>query len=1156
MKTSIWKILGPGSFKRQILMTYVVGFFFLIVVFITYMIKLQSDYLYHDSKDGTISLAQSLAASSRSWVLANDVAGLQEVILSFRSHPEMRYAMVISPAGRVLAHTDASKVGQFVADGQSLSILRKPPQTLVMIDDNSIIDVATPIMMDDRHIGWARIAQGRESIADNLTIIIWRSTFFVLLFTALSLFAALLVANRLGYRIKSLVQVAEEVQTGNFNVRARIPGSADEITKLADSLNQMLSTLEQNEKELRSVSRYTRSLIEASIDPLVTISQEGKITDVNEATLKVTGMHREELVGTDFSNYFTEPDKAREGYQGVFAKGFVTDYPLTIRHKDGHVTDVLYNASVYRNEAGEVLGVFATARDITERKLAEQKLQISEERLKFSIESGEIGLWELDLVSHAAWRTLRHDRIFGYEIPLPEWTYEMFLEHVIPEDRPEVNQKFGGAIANSTAWDFECRIKRKDGAVRWIWAKGNPKFNVRNEPVSMFGVVQDITERKQAEYMLREKEERLTLATLQNGVGVWDWNLQTQQMIWDDSMYALYHIRREDFSGTEEAWRAALHPDDLARGDQEVADAIAGKKPFETEFRVVWPNGEIHHIKAVAKVFRDDQGTPLRMLGINMDVTDLKQAEDALRKSDARLHTLVQTIPDLVWLKDKQGVYLSCNTAFERFFGAEEAAIVGKTDYDFVDRALADFFRAKDQAAIAAGGPSINEEWITFATDGHRALVQTTKIPMSTADGQLIGVLGIARDITELRRAQDAINGLNSDLERRVADRTAQLEAEIRQRATAQAALQESEARFRAITTHNPDHLLMQDNELRYTFVMNPQLGLTEQDMLGKTDYDFLSHDDAEKLMSMKRQILATGVAERIETSLMAKNGQLEYFDGAYIPRLNAEGKADGLIGYFRNITERKHNEEQIKRLTNDLQQHARNLEAANKELEAFSYSVSHDLRTPLRAIDGFSRILLDDYANKLDDDGKRLLNVVRDNAGRMGQLINDILQFSRTGRLELNKSEINMTAMVHAVVDELQPVVNRKPQFEIGPLPPAMGDRAMMHQVFVNLLSNAIKFSRAKVPAMIKVGASVAGDETIYFVQDNGAGFDMQYADKLFGVFQRLHTESEFEGTGIGLAIVKRIVTRHGGRVWAEGKVNEGATIYFALPTMRNEHG
>ena len=254
--------------------------------------------------------------------------------------------------------------------------------------------------------------------------------------------------------------------------------------------------------------------------------------------------------------------------------------------------------------------------------------------------------------------------------------------------------------------------------------------------------------------------------------------------------------------------------------------------------------------------------------------------------------------------------------------------------------------------------------------------------------------------------------------------------------------------------------------------------------------------------------------------------------------------------------------QDKINELNRDLEQRVvkrtAQLEAANKELETFSYSVSHDLRAPLRAIDGFSRILQDSYDEQLDAEGKRLLNVVRDNTHKMGQLIDDILAFSRSGRVELNFSRIDMEKLTHEVIEELRTSVGvdeNKVQIEIEPIPPCSGDRAMMHQVMVNLLSNAIKFSGLKNPATIKVGGSLQRAEAVYFVRDNGAGFDMQYADKLFGLFQRLHAVDEFEGTGIGLAIVKRIVTRHGGRVWAEGKLNEGATIYFALPTKEINH-
>jgi PAS domain S-box-containing protein len=223
--------------------------------------------------------------------------------------------------------------------------------------------------------------------------------------------------------------------------------------------------------------------------------------------------------------------------------------------------------------------------------------------------------------------------------------------------------------------------------------------------------------------------------------------------------------------------------------------------------------------------------------------------------------------------------------------------------------------------------------------------------------------------------------------------------------------------------------------------------------------------------------------------------------------------------------------------------------EAANQELEAFSYSISHDLRAPLRAIDGFARILDEDYTARLDDEGRRVLGTICGEARRMGQLIDDLLAFSRMSRQHVEPAQIDMTALAQAVFDECAAQApGRQLQFKVQPLPPAQGDHAMLRQVLANLISNAIKYTRPRTVAEIEIGGRTEGGENLYYVKDNGVGFDMKHAGKLFGVFQRLHSEAEFEGTGVGLALVQRVIHRHGGRVWAEGKLNEGAVFYFTL--------
>jgi len=245
--------------------------------------------------------------------------------------------------------------------------------------------------------------------------------------------------------------------------------------------------------------------------------------------------------------------------------------------------------------------------------------------------------------------------------------------------------------------------------------------------------------------------------------------------------------------------------------------------------------------------------------------------------------------------------------------------------------------------------------------------------------------------------------------------------------------------------------------------------------------------------------------------------------------------------------------EQRVHERTAQLHERSKQLEAANRELEAFSYSVSHDLRAPLRHLSGFARLLKERAAASLDEKSLRYVQNIDEASGLMGKLIDDLLAFSRTGRAEMAKSHVNFDQLVIGVLEDLRmDTQERKIVWQIAPLPAAEGDQAMLRLVWSNLISNALKYTRTRDETQIAIGCAKNDEgETVYFIRDNGVGFDMQYADKLFGVFQRLHTDKEFEGTGIGLATVQRIIRRHGGSVWAEGKVDGGATLYFSLPSV-----
>jgi PAS domain S-box-containing protein len=530
-------------------------------------------------------------------------------------------------------------------------------------------------------------------------------------------------------------------------------------------------------------------------------------------------------------------------------------------------------------------------------------------------------------------------------------------------------------------------------------------------------------------------------------------------------------------------------------------------------------------------------GTYISLLFLSL-VLFLLNREGAERaraaNAQARIAAIVESSSNPIFSITLDGIVTSWNRAAHALFGYSAAEMIGLPmkrliPADRVDEA------ASILASLKTGNRIEHFETLRIAKDGRQIPVSLTASPINDEAGQVVGVSKIIYDISERRRSEDALS--------------------------------EAKTRLQVVTENLQEGLVISDSEghlLQWNAQALRMHGFTSSEEGNRHFNEFatifeVSHTDGSALLPRQwplARVLGGETLRNVEVLLHRPrtdwqrtfnfNGSIEQY---------APGKRLAFVT-ITDITERKQAEKALQEAAVNLElrviERTAQLESAYNDLEAFSYSVSHDLRAPLRAMDGFARNLVHDYGSALGPEGSRKLNIVRKSAQQMGLLINDILAFSHTGRAQMNTASVDMNELLRGVVEELS-ADSHGARYTMGQLPAARGDRSMLKQVFVNLISNAIKYSYPKGPPLIEVGAITKSAEVIYFVRDHGVGFDMRYVEKLFGVFQRLHSAAEFEGTGIGLAIVKRIVTRHGGQVWAESVLGEGTNISFSLPNAES---
>jgi PAS domain S-box-containing protein len=506
---------------------------------------------------------------------------------------------------------------------------------------------------------------------------------------------------------------------------------------------------------------------------------------------------------------------------------------------------------------------------------------------------------------------------------------------------------------------------------------------------------------------------------------------------------------------------------------------------------------------------------------------DRKKAEDALRDSENKFRQTFDLSPVGIVMVGLDKRFLRCNGAFSQSLGYLPEELVGKT---FTDVTYPEDIRIgiDEMMAMIKGEIAISHVQKRYVRkDGQIVWGEVLISLIRDNKGHPQYFLTIVQDITERKLAEEA--------------------------------LLENEDKFKYIFDHSlvGKSITLPSGEINVNRAFSEMLGYKPEE-LKKMNWADISYPADIELTNEALGLILSGEKDSVRfiKRYIHKNGSVVWADVGTSLRRDAEGKPLYFMTSTNDITERKNAESQIKKLNEELERRVivrtEQLEAANKELEAFSYSVSHDLRAPLRSVHGYTKILLEEYENKLDNEGKRICGIISSSATHMGELIDDLLSFSKIGRSSLNPSLIDMEKMVRNQFEgKISPNEKEKIKLYVGKLHKAFGDVTLLGQVWFNLLTNAIKYSSKNEISEISIGSSVSGKMITYFIKDNGVGFDMQYAHKLFGVFQRLHSEAEFEGNGVGLAIVQRIILKHGGRVWAEGAVGKGATFYFSLPVQ-----
>jgi PAS domain S-box-containing protein len=867
-------------------------------------------------------------------------------------------------------------------------------------------------------------------------------------------------------------------------------------------------------------------IIDSAMDAIITVDSEQIVQVFNRAAEAMFGCPASEAIGGSLKRFV--PIKFRDGHSahiqsfgrtGVSTRAMAGTRAIFGLRANGE--EFPLEASISQVEAGGKKLFTVVMRDISESQRAEKRFQqIIEHAPHGKLLVDEEG--KLQLVN------AKIEELFGYSRDeLIGQPIELLVPKRFHKHHATFRKGFSAEPSPRTMGSGrELFGVRKDGGEFPVEIGLNPLQT--EQGMMVLGTIVDITKRKEAEDALTAAQSRLSSTLLAGSIGTWTWDIVTDRLSADEFTARMFSL---DTAAAAKGlpvqdYLKGVYTEDQPTVSDALAKAIESCGRYDIEYRVHRPNDELKWLQAKGRVDCDGAGKAISFHGAVMDITSRKQAEESLRRSQQQLAGIIDSAMDaIITVNDEQRIVLF-NSAAEKMFIYPSNEAIGQP----LDRFIPKRFRPGHQRHIEEFGNthitrrSMGSLGALFGlrSDGEEFPIEAS-ISQIESDGRKLYTV-ILRDIAGRKQAEEALKE-----QARILD-------------------------LAPVLIRN-----LQGEIIFWNTGAELMYGWSSEEAIGKNSHELFRTTFPEPLDEIRAKVFARGNWEG-EFVHSTRDGRRITVASNWVLHKNQDDEPKAILEVNNDVTDRKQAEREVRRLNEELEQRVldrtEQLESANKELEAFSYSVSHDLRAPLRHIDGFVQLLTKREIERLDDTSSRYLKTITDAVRKMGLLIDGLLAFSRTSRQEIKAARVDLAAVLRDTLRVLSSMTEgRTINWRTAPLPLVEGDAVLLSVVMTNLLSNAIKFTGNNSDADIEVGFMDSEDELVtVFVRDNGAGFDMRYADKLFGVFQRMHRESEFDGIGIGLATVQRIINRHGGSIWAESEPGKGAAFYFTLRQAKGE--